>query len=120
MSIETRCAGCGKIVRIDEKYAGVRARCTACGAEFTVPHASDDEALDSVCHYCGVAMERGEQSDAEFKACSECQQSIDENLRELEEERRVHRLLGDRAYVLIGGVLLAIITIYLSIESMFR
>jgi hypothetical protein len=40
MSIQVSCAGCGKSYRVDDRFAGKRAKCKACGNEMLVPAAA--------------------------------------------------------------------------------
>jgi hypothetical protein len=40
MSIQVSCAGCGKSYRVDDRFAGKRAKCKACGSEMLVPAAA--------------------------------------------------------------------------------
>ena len=88
MPIETRCDGCGSILKIADQNVGRRARCPVCRTEYTVPESSDVVALDAVCHFCGAHLSPTElrAADGQFKTCDLCQQSIDENLEEIAEQ----------------------------------
>jgi hypothetical protein len=46
MSIETRCGGCGRLLRVADEFAGRQARCPQCGFIYTVPPASGPAAAD--------------------------------------------------------------------------
>ncbi|MEM9252248.1 MAG: hypothetical protein AAGB29_07845 [Planctomycetota bacterium] len=43
MSIELTCDKCGKLLRVDDKFAGRRASCPACRAPIDIPAKADDE-----------------------------------------------------------------------------
>src|SRR3954469_22955747 len=40
MSLVVRCDSCRKAFRLDDKFAGKKVRCKACGGVITVPHAA--------------------------------------------------------------------------------
>jgi hypothetical protein len=43
MSIESPCAGCGKLLSVPSEYAGRQARCPACGQIYIVPSSDDKQ-----------------------------------------------------------------------------
>jgi hypothetical protein len=47
MSIETRCGGCGKLLRVADEFAGRQARCPQCGFIYIVPVAGGPVAAAS-------------------------------------------------------------------------
>ncbi len=118
VAIETRCQHCGAILAIADEHAGKRARCTRCQAEYTVPEATDEAALDAVCHYCGAALPPGHTGEDPFKTCADCQDSILENEEELAAESS-GSAWESRAVMLVGVVAVALFAVACLIHALY-